>query len=144
MRLNITKILVPVDGSKSSFEAARYALGVAKMNNAKVTLLYVSIIPQFPRYFESLEKYEAEIRREANEWFNTIKKFDEANGVEIEEMVNTAALSIVEGIVQVADEGRYDLIIISPRGKSMLKRLLIGSVTSGVVTYATCPVLVVR
>ncbi|MEM2856411.1 MAG: universal stress protein [Candidatus Nitrosocaldaceae archaeon] len=144
MILNIKKILVPVDGSKSSFEAARYALNVAKLNNAKITLLYVSIIPQFPRYFESLERYEAEIRREASEWFNTIKRFEEAKDVEIEEVVNTTALSIVEGIVQVAEEGKYDLIIISPRGKSMIKRLLLGSVTSGVVTYATCPVLVVR
>ncbi|GIU72477.1 MAG: hypothetical protein KatS3mg003_1956 [Candidatus Nitrosocaldaceae archaeon] len=144
MRLDVKKILVPIDGSESSFEAAKYALKIAKMNNAKVTLLHVSAIPPFPRYFESLEKYEEEVRKEAEEWFNKIKNFEEAKEVDIDQVVNTTALSVVEGIIHIADEGNFDLIIISPRGKSRLKRLLLGSVTTGVVTYATCPVLVVR
>ncbi len=142
--INLRKILVPIDGSTHSLEAARHALNIAKLNNAKVTLLHVAVIPQFPRYFTSLERYEEDIRSEVRRWFDAIKDFEEAKGVEIEEIINTSALSIVEGIIHVAEEGNFDLIIISPRGKSMLKRLLLGSVTLGVVTYATCPVLVVR
>ncbi len=144
MRLNVRKILVPIDGSESSFEAAKYALNLAKMNDARITLLHVSAVPSFPRYFESLERYEEEIKKEAEEWFDKIKNFDEAKDVEIEEVVNTTALSVVEGIIHIAEEEDFDLIVISPRGKSRLKRLLLGSVTTGVVTYATCPVLVVR
>lgn len=144
MKIDVKNILVPIDGSESSFEAARYALKVAKINNAKVTLLHVSTIPPFPRYFESVKKYEEEVEKKSNEWFNKIKNFEEAKGVEIDQVVNTTALSIVEGIIYVADEGNFDLIVISPRGKSTLKRLLLGSVTSGVVTHATCSVLVVR
>lgn len=144
MKLDVKKILVPIDGSESAFEAAKYALKIAKINNAKVTLLHVSAVPQFPRYFESLEKYEEEIKKEAEEWFDKIKNFEEAKEVEVDQVVNTTALSVVEGIIYIADEGDFDLIVISPRGKSTLKRLLLGSVTTGVVTYATCPVLVVR
>ncbi len=144
MRIDIKKILVPIDGSESSFKAARYALKLARLNNAQMTLLYVTTIPYFPRYFESLEHYALKVKEEAEEWFNNIKSFEEAEGVNIDQIVNTSALSIVEGILSIAEEGRFDLIVISPRGRSMFKRLLLGSVTSGVVTYSTIPVLVYR
>jgi nucleotide-binding universal stress UspA family protein len=37
-----------------------------------------------------------------------------------------------------------DLIVVGTRGKSGFKKLLLGSVASGVVTYAHCPVMVVK
>ncbi len=144
MRMDVKKILVPIDGSESSYKAARYALRLAKLNEASVTLLYVTTIPYFPRYFESLENYVMKVKEEAEEWFNKIKSFEEAKGVNINQAVNTSALSIVEGILSIAEEGKFDLIVISPRGRSTFKRLLLGSVTSGVVTYSTIPVLVYR
>jgi nucleotide-binding universal stress UspA family protein len=36
------------------------------------------------------------------------------------------------------------LIVIGSKGMSGLKRMLLGSIASGVVTYAHCPVLVVK
>ncbi len=43
-----------------------------------------------------------------------------------------------------AEENNIDLIVIGTRGRSGFKRLLLGSVASRVVTYAHCPVLVVK
>ena len=44
-----------------------------------------------------------------------------------------------------ADQEKADLIVIRTRGQSGISRMsLLGSVASGVVTYAPCPVLVVR
>jgi nucleotide-binding universal stress UspA family protein len=37
-----------------------------------------------------------------------------------------------------------DLIVIGSRGRSGFKKLLLGSTASGVVTYATCPVFIVK
>jgi nucleotide-binding universal stress UspA family protein len=37
-----------------------------------------------------------------------------------------------------------DFIVIGTRGKTGLKKMLLGSVASDVVTYAHCPVMVVR
>ena len=36
------------------------------------------------------------------------------------------------------------MIVVGTRGKSGFKKLLLGSVASGIVTYAHCPVLVVK
>ncbi len=37
-----------------------------------------------------------------------------------------------------------DLLVVGSRGLSMAKRILLGSVSTAVVTHAPCPVLVVR
>ncbi len=62
----------------------------------------------------------------------------------VETLVEISSSSIVETIVQVASAKKIDLIVIGTRGLGRFKRLLLGSVSSGVVTYAHCNVLVVR
>lgn len=47
-------------------------------------------------------------------------------------------------IVNYADNEKANLIVIGTRGRSGLKKLMLGSVASDVVTYAHCPVLVVK
>jgi nucleotide-binding universal stress UspA family protein len=46
--------------------------------------------------------------------------------------------------VEYAEEKKMGLIVIGSKGMSGLKRMLLGSIASGVVTYAHCPVLVVK
>jgi nucleotide-binding universal stress UspA family protein len=52
--------------------------------------------------------------------------------------------SVVEEITHCAETKSVDLIVIGTRGLGGFKRLLLGSVSSGVVTHAHCNVLVVR
>ena len=47
-------------------------------------------------------------------------------------------------ILEYAEEKNIDLIVIGTRGRSGFKKLLLGSVASSVVTYAHCPVMVVK
>jgi nucleotide-binding universal stress UspA family protein len=49
-----------------------------------------------------------------------------------------------EKIIDVAEEHRIDLIVMSTRGRSGLKRLIIGNVAEKVVRYAPCPVLTIK
>jgi nucleotide-binding universal stress UspA family protein len=53
-------------------------------------------------------------------------------------------MSVVAALVNYADAEKADLIVIGTRGRSGIGKMLLGSVASGVVTYAPCPVLVVR
>lgn len=52
--------------------------------------------------------------------------------------------SVAESIVNYAAEQKTELIVIGTRTRSGLKRLVLGSVASGVVAHAGCPVFVVR
>jgi len=52
--------------------------------------------------------------------------------------------SIYGEIIQYVEKEGIDLIVIGTRGRSGIKKLLLGSTASGVVTYASCPVFVTR
>ena len=58
-------------------------------------------------------------------------------------VISTEA-SIVGAIVDYAELEGVELIVVGTRGKLGFKKLLLGSVASGVVTYSYCPVLVVK
>jgi nucleotide-binding universal stress UspA family protein len=62
--------------------------------------------------------------------------------------IETTALLLqgpsVETIVQKAKEVKAKIIVIGSHGKSGLRKLLLGSVSDGVMREAHCPVLVVR
>lgn len=51
---------------------------------------------------------------------------------------------MIDSIVNYAESKKADLIVIGTKGRTGLKRLLLGSVASGVVTHASCPVLITR
>lgn len=53
-------------------------------------------------------------------------------------------MSVEAAIIEYAEEQHVDLIVMGTRGKSGLKKLLLGSIASAVVTYAGCPVMVVK
>jgi len=50
----------------------------------------------------------------------------------------------VKEIVGYSEKNRIDMIVIGSRGLSGIKKMLLGSVASGVVTYSHCPVLVAK
>jgi nucleotide-binding universal stress UspA family protein len=50
----------------------------------------------------------------------------------------------VGAIIDYAERGNVDLIVVGTRGKSGFKKVLLGSVAEDIVTYAYCPVLVVK
>ncbi len=51
---------------------------------------------------------------------------------------------MAEQIVNLAEEIRAGLIVVGSRGRSGIRRALMGSVSDSVVHHAHCPVLVVR
>jgi nucleotide-binding universal stress UspA family protein len=56
-----------------------------------------------------------------------------------------APVSAEQAIVDYAEQENIDLIVVGTRGKIGLKKMLLGSVASGVViTCAICPVLVMK
>ena len=50
--------------------------------------------------------------------------------------------SPIKEIVEFANHEEVDLIVVGTRGRSGIKKMLLGSTASGVVTYAHCPVLI--
>ena len=145
-------ILVAIDGSESSMKAVDYAIELAKkQNNSRLTVLNIididtpkqmsSSIITAPTY--GLEEYE--LHKEAVlEWLDTTKRKCEKEGIYTEIKVIGGPSPVSASIVNYAENENVDLIVVGTRGRSGFKKLLLGSVASKVVTYAHCPVLVVK
>ncbi|MDP9290179.1 MAG: universal stress protein [Thermoproteota archaeon] len=83
-------------------------------------------------------------KKEAQAWFDKVQKEADENNVKLRREIIVNSRSIVGAVVDYAEHEGADLIVIGSRGLSGFKKLLLGSVASGVVTYAHCPVMVVK
>ena len=151
-KIKYSKILVPIDGSSQSLNAAIYAIDFATTYEAEIILL--SVVPSQIKQGDSsgvfgmvtphhLEQY----KKEAEKWFNQIIDNAKNQGFDINKItydVITTPMSTVGAIVDYAEKENTDIIILGKSGRSEFKRILLGSTASGVVTYAHCHVLVIR
>ena len=145
-------ILAAIDGSDSSMKAVDYAIELArKQDNSRLTLLNIldmdtikelsSSIITAPTY--GLEEYELH-KKAVLEWLDAIKSKCENEGIQTEIKIIGGPSPVPDSIIIYAENENVDLIVVGTRGRSGFKKLLLGSVASKVVTYAHCPVLVIK
>lgn len=142
-----------MDGSESSMKAADYAVMLAKQNGAQLIALNV-IVSQLGYEYSAgafglvtpnaIKNVLDKSKQEAQKWFDDIGKNAVANGVKLSTEVVASPTSVVPAIVDYAEKNKVDLIVVGTRGRSGFTKLLLGSVASGVVTYASCPVMVIK
>jgi nucleotide-binding universal stress UspA family protein len=146
-----SRILVAVDGSDISMNAADYAIALAKNdNNNDPEFFVINIIdlsPIFKMLPSDTRKQLIRIgRQEASQIFDTVAEIAKRHGVTTKintEMVETS-VSAADEIIRYAQEKGVDLIVVGTKGRSGMSKALLGSVASKVVTYSPCSVLVVR
>jgi nucleotide-binding universal stress UspA family protein len=132
-KTKLSKILVAIDGSESAKKALEYAVQLAKKHKAKVTLLNVGESKIFG--------LKPEVARKIGESI----LFDAAS--EVKELKLNTQLEFgnpAETIIEVAEKGNYDLIVVGNRGLSSVKRFFLGSVSDDVSHHAKSSVLIVR
>jgi nucleotide-binding universal stress UspA family protein len=136
------KILVPLDGSDHSLQALETAIQIAKRFDGEIALIHMYSIDVFKLTPSQINAYVLELRKAGENILAEGKKMAYAEGVHAETKLKEG--HIVEGIVEVAREGDFDLIVMGARGLSKLKELVLGSVSHGVTLHAPCPVLIVK
>lgn len=143
-----SRILVAVDGSKSAMDAADYAIDMAKKFNAQLTTLTVSHISLSSYGLASLpdaiKQSKEKHALESKQWFDRVSQNAKQNDVQIKTELIDSQMSVDGTIVEYAENHGIDLIILGTKGRSGIKKLLLGSVATAVVKYATCSVMVVK
>lgn len=149
----IKKILLAMDGSESSFRAAKYAIGLAKAVDSEVTLLHVlenirrgGAIGLLARYgsVRPARGFFKASQKAARKWIRKVEREAENNGVKLSTRIVIDQSSKAEEILKQAQKSKADLIIIGTRGLTKFKRIIIGSVANAVLGNARCPVLIVK
>ena len=134
-------VVVGVDGSPSSDLAVRWAAREATMRNVPLTLVHVSSWPAVP--------IPAELQRERGEearqvLADAIKVAEDSvadgNRPEIDSELVVAAP--VPTLIDFSKEAH--MVVVGCRGQDALQRILLGSVSTGLVHHAHCPVAVIH
>jgi nucleotide-binding universal stress UspA family protein len=152
MVVGISKIMVGIDGSEQSINAADYAIDIAKKLNAE--LIAINVLTSDIGYAYSspgVESPPMTIREiillaedEVKKWFDDIKEKADKSSIRFRSEIIMAKRSAISTMLDYAEEQNINLIVVGTRGRSGIKKMLLGSTASGLVTYAACPVLVVK
>ena len=146
-------IIVGVDGSSVSKLAVDWAARDAAMRNIALTMVNVQDPPMLltnptpftfgggmsmaPGYREWQQDAGREILNDA---FKTVRDATKGSPIEVtSEMVNGPA---VRTLVNLSKEAQ--LVVVGSRGRGALARVLLGSVSTGLVHHAHCPVAVIH
>ena len=165
-RRSFSKILVAIDGSEISMKAAVYAIDIANRkangvgNVQLIGLTVIDLTKISSSFFATASGYYGakeleEKRKEAQQWLDKVEKLavnkenndddDDVNNIQFKsEIIEDPISKVGSAIVDYAERENVDLIVIGTRGRTGFKKMLLGSVASDVVTYAHCPVLVVK
>ena len=137
-----------IDGSEHSLKAAEKALNLAKFFNADLYAITVSYIP------ESYQLKQEDVLNKsknmkysmdtAKTWLENFSHDAKKYNVMLKTELINSHKPVDYVILEYAEQEKMDLIVLGTRGRSGLKNLLLGSVASSVVTYAHCPVMVVK
>jgi nucleotide-binding universal stress UspA family protein len=153
---NISKILVPIDGSELSRKAADYAILLSSKLGTELYIIHVLNDIPYEHNVGSYGLYDIETPDEikqimqeergiTKEWFDKIKASASKKNIQIikTELVITRS-SIESAIVDYAKRNRIDLIVIRTVGHSGFRKLIPGDVTSGVIKHSHCPVMMIK
>jgi len=148
VRLNIpqiSKMLLVLRGDVDHRKAIEYTFSLAGGTASKVYLMYVvdrePLPPQVPEDLERklYERYREEGGRILGESTEMLK----TAGFDVEVLGTNIGIA-AERILKAEKELRPDVIVMSARGLSTFKKLLIGSVSDEVTKEAKAPVLLVK
>lgn len=153
----IERILVPMDGSRQSEKALKYAVEAARRFNARIFVLRVVTLSMLKIAWNTPTSGGPVIKR------NFLKEADQRDKKTmtrirryLQRKVKTVSLKGVEcsycilvgdpadSIKACCKKEKIDLVIMNTNGKGWLKRAIMGSVTDEVLRTSRVPVLVIR
>jgi len=144
------KILVAIDGSPQSDKAAEEAVKLASISGsgARSKLFALSVLPSmrapsFTDFFPAppaTERPDWEAKRQRI--FFVVEKAANELGIDMENAVVYG--DAAEEILSFAEEKECDVIVIGSSGKGLMKRAVLGSVSTKVALQARCSVYIIR
>jgi nucleotide-binding universal stress UspA family protein len=145
-----TNILVALDGSEASQRALVRAVDEAERWKAKLQVIYVveminfsSLTPDNTLEGENTREILYRVmEKEGKEVLRKAKKSGTEKGLAVITHLKQGHAGIE--IVSLAEQEKSDLIVVGSHGKSNIDRLLMGSVSTFVVTHSKITTIVVR
>lgn len=141
----IKHIMIPYDKSEAANRAFEYAIDLAKKYNSAISIVSCVTIqaptdPYFATsYVETMKLLREDVINSVSKLESKLKESNIPFKTDVLEVI-----SITESLLSYAESHNVDLIVMGSRGLGGFKKLLLGSVASGVSEHSKCPVLIVK
>ncbi|GGH65876.1 universal stress protein [Comamonas phosphati] len=139
------KILLSVDGSPYTQKMLAYLTSHQELLGTRHEYTAITVQPLLParaRAAVGKEVVEQYYDEEIAKILDPVRDFLDARGVQVQCVSKVGP--IADSIIQEAQNGQFDLIVMGTHGHGALGRLVMGSVSSQVLAGCTIPVLLVR
>ena len=146
-------ILLSTDGSDVAREGVKHGIALAKSLNAKVTV--ITVTEPLPVDYggghaggwissqEEADRFDAACKERAGQVLDEARAMAEQIGISADFLHVPNAYPAL-AIIETAKSRGCDLIVMGSHGRRGLRKVLLGSQTSEVLTDGSVPVLVVR
>jgi nucleotide-binding universal stress UspA family protein len=143
--ISIKSVLVPVDFSKESTLAAKFATSLAQQYGSKLYLLHVlePLHPGFQAEIGELREFEEKRKATVTEDLANLIPAGVKKNLSVEEILEIGS-PVYHVIVEKAQELDVEVMVIATHGRTGLSHMLLGSVAEKVIRHAPCPVFVIR
>ena len=142
IKKKISKILVPLDGSKNSTRGLETAIVLARSCGATITGIYSIYAPPHSE-FRGVGSVEKSLNVKVKKFMEDAKNLAAKNGIVFNEKI--ARGEIGYNIIKLAHgKANFDMIVIGSRGRSSTKEMFFGSVSNYVIHTSKIPVVVVK
>ena len=140
--ISLNKILIAFDGSKGSWRAVEWAVGLAGKVGAQLTAVTVVKPPEFSATIDEVEEFWQDAEKHMASQIAKLKLFGERNEMDIKTVFLRGHPA--ENIVKYAVDNDMDLIVMGTRGLGGFTSMVIGSVAQKVTSYSSVPVTIIR
>jgi nucleotide-binding universal stress UspA family protein len=143
IKKQVTKILVPLDGSKNSRRGLEMAISLARQFGATITGVYSINAPPHSE-FRGVGSVQESLNDEIKKFMEEAKVLAAQNGIVFKEKMMRGDVGY--NIVKLAQnkKEKFNLIVIGSRGRGSVKEMFFGSVSNYVIHAAKIPVLIVK
>jgi len=144
-------ILITTDGSELATQGLSHGLELAKKLNIPVTIMTATetwpmfaMVNQAEKHIANpIEQFEKGVAAAAQKILSAAEETAKKLGVACE-CIHVKDRHPAEGILETATSKGCDLIVMASHGRRGMKKVLLGSVASEVLTHSKVPVLILR
>lgn len=138
--MDMNKILVPIDGSKKSFEALDRALMLAGFTHGEVTCIH--IIPHVQDGGPRTKIFDKHLKEDAELIIKKIEKRTRNKNVKLRTKILRGSPS--HETLTFAKNGKFDNIVMSTTGSGSASGEMLGSVSNHVLHKSKIPVYLIK
>jgi nucleotide-binding universal stress UspA family protein len=139
------KILIAADGSPYTKRMLAYIAAHDEWLGAKheYTVIHgVLAVPHRAAAFASQQMVREFYEADAEDVFRPIRAFFDQLGIKVK-FVHTIG-HVAESIAELAEEGKFDLVVLGSHGQGNVVNMVLGSVATKVLAKCTVPALLIR